>query len=229
MLKQDAIADFRYDPQTQRYRWRDGAGKGRFASKTAILQRTRAYIQEEQAELVNVGQRLTQGDITLGQFQRQAAEHVKNIHIAQAMLGKDGLGNMTSSDYLRVGRELKRHYYQGIDSETGRRYGLKHLAQEVKDGRVSEAQLLSRIAMYGESGKVSYWDAWKSDRTEAWGVRRVAGDDRSCPFCVEQASIGPRLIPEIPSCGCCPQCLSRCRCNILELSLEDAIARGARP
>lgn len=231
VARHDAIADFRYDPQSGRYRWRSGTGKGQFASTEVVLSRTRAYVDEQKQELINTGRRLSNGQIDLEQFQRQAAEHVKQIHLAQATLGKGGIHRMQGEDWLRVGRELKRHYYSGIGEE-GKRFGLQHLADDIRMGRVSKAQLLNRLGMYGDAGKVSYWDAWKSDRTGRWG-RRVLGSSKPCSFCIEQAGMDARLIEDIPPCGCCPQCLSRCKCSIVETEAPrlgrgdgDLLSRG---
>lgn len=219
-VRLDAIADFRYEASSGRYRWTSGAGKGQFASKEAILNRTRQFVRAEQQSLQRVGRRLIAGDLNLVEFQREAAQHLKNIHIGQAVLGANGYENMRSEDWLRVGRRLKQQYYSGIDPDSGKRYGLKHLAAEIQQGKVSEAQLLNRLRLYGESGKAAYWDSWKAQRTDRSGVRRLGVADRHCSFCLAQAEIGPRPISKIPAPGCCPQCLGNCKCSIV---LSDAL------
>lgn len=212
VLHFDAIEEFYYDPRTQRYRWRGTSG-GRFASKSAVLERTRRYVDEQRSQLTQHTLDLANNKITLVQWQQRSSETLKKIHISQAILGHDGLENMTSADWLRVGREVKRQTLGGI-ADDGRRYGIKHLARELQQGKVTEGELLARIQMFGNSGKVSHSEAFKAHNIGSLAVRVLGKSDRHCPFCVEQASKEPRPIEEVPTIGCCPQCLTSCRCTI---------------
>lgn len=210
--RRDRLEEFTYDPATGRYRWKGAAG-GQFASKKTVFTRLRSYIEEQKESLRGVGQRWVDKDIDLGQFQQQAADRLKNIHISQSVLGHDGLENMKGDDWLRVGRELKRHYYAGI-GDNGKRYGLSHLAQEMKEGKVSDSQLLSRLDMYGNSGKVSKSQGFIAHNMGAFAIRVLGNTDNHCSFCLEQAAKPAQPIEDVSPIGCCPNCLARCRCSI---------------
>ena len=223
------IEEFLFDRNANRYRWRSESGRGQFASKEAVFSRTRTYIEEQKTELQQIGQRLIDGQIDLTQFQQQAGQTLKNIHTSQAILGRDGLENMAANDWLRVGRELQRQYYRGFDRENDRRYGLAHLSREVANGDVSDRQLLNRLSMYGESGKVSHSEAFKAANEGKWAIRKLGATDRHCAFCLDQASEGPRRIEDVPSVGCCPQCMSRCLCQLVIVDPPERARRSRNP
>ena len=213
MLQQrlDRIEEFTYDPQTNRYRWR-GAGRGQFASKKTVLKRLESYVDEQRQAIQDIGQQLIDGDIDAKQFQRDVGQRLKNIHTSQAVIGHNGIENMGSEDWLRIGRELKRQYYNGRNGD--RRYGVKHLTQEVIDGEVSSAQLLNRLDMYGLSGKVSQSEAFKAHNLGSFAIRVLGANDDHCAFCLAQAAKPAQPIEDVATIGCCPQCLTRCQCSI---------------
>ncbi|MEL6224563.1 MAG: hypothetical protein AAFR31_18160 [Cyanobacteria bacterium J06627_8] len=225
-LPRHDIEEFLYDRRLNRYRWRSQSGAGQLASKASVFNRTRTYINEQKTELRTIGQRLIDGQINLTEFQRSAGQTLKNIHLSQAMLGRDGLENMAANDWLRVGRELQRQYYRGLDRENNRRYGLAHLSREIADGKVSDRQLLNRLSMYAESGKVSFSEAFKAANEGKWVIRRLGATDRHCAFCLAQAAEGPRKIEDVPAPGCCPQCMSRCLCSLV---IVDPPRRSRNP
>lgn len=212
VLHHDALEEFRYDPQSRRYRWR-GRGGGQFASKQAVLERTRTYVDEQRSQLSQHAIALANKDIDLAQWQRRSAETLKKIHVSQAVIGHNGVENMTNTDWLRVGREIKRQTLGGV-ADDGRRYGIKHLARELQNGSVTEGELLARIQMYGHSGKVSQSEAFKAFNVGSLAIRVLGATDKHCPFCVAEAAKGPRAIADVPTIGCCPQCLTNCKCSI---------------
>lgn len=224
-VRKDAIADFRYDPASKRYRWREGAGKNQFAPKAAVLERTRAYVVSQSNELVRLADRLDAGDITLGQFQRDAALALKQIHVSQAFLAAGGHENLNDADWLSVGRTLKKHYYDGKEGD--RKFGIKWLAQDIKDGKVSLAQLRNRLKQFAASGKETYWriSAEKSGKPYAM---RLLGDAEHCEQCPKYAALPPQSIADVvlPTQKC--DCRSNCKCQLVFLSLEEAVAAGMK-
>ena len=225
-IRLDAIFDFSYDQQTNRYRWISGPLRGSFASKEAVMSQSASQVSRNAATLSGLASKVSNGEITLKQFQEQAGDALRKIHVAQAALGKGGWEKMQPEDWLRVGRELKRQYYDG-KADDGRRFGLKHLAADIRDGKMSEAMLRSRLEAFAESGKVAYWAAWKTENGGAYGIRRLGVTDNHCAFCLTQAAIGPRPIAEIPPPGCCPQCLTRCKCSIVISDRADSLLAGS--
>lgn len=206
--------DFRFDPKSNRYRWRD---TNKFAPKAAILARTRTYIDNQKQALIQLGRDLSDSKIDLIKFQREAVDIVKSLHLSQAMLGRDGIENLKSGDFLAIARELKRQYKDGKDPDTGKPFGLKWLAQDIKDGNVSRAQLLNRLRMFGDASKISFW-LMKRQTALDGGMslaRRILNPDaENCPDCFAYAGMGIKPIADLPLPGERCQCRTQCQCSI---------------
>lgn len=223
------INGIEYDPKSKRYRIVSGSGgKGQFISKAAFLNQAKKRVVSESQALVDLAAKVADKSLSLRDFQLQAAKHLKSIHVTQAILGKNGVENIKAEDWLKVGRELKRQYYSGIDPITGKRFGLKHLVADIKAGKVSQAQLKARLKLYAQSGKTSYWTA-KVDHEGGYGFRELGKRDRNnCPECVELASRGAMAASALVLPGQQCRCRSNCRCRLkLYATLEEAI--GALP
>ncbi|NEP60318.1 MAG: hypothetical protein F6K31_25500 [Symploca sp. SIO2G7] len=211
--------DYYYDRKTNRYKYKD---TNRFAPKQAILALTKKYRDHSKADLIKLAHQYHSGQLSLEQFQRLAASNIKQIHLAEAILGAGGVEVMTPARFLIVARQLKRQYYTGIDPLTRDRFGLKHLAADIVDG-ISEAQLANRLRMYGDAAKVSFWSvktdvARSQDNTEA---RRVLGrTHQHCEQCLRYAALGWVSIEQLilPTQQC--ECRSQCKCTVEFRSLH---------
>lgn len=228
--RQDAIANFRYDPKTKRYRWREGAGKNQFASKEAVLEQTQRYIVRLSQEMVDLVEAVQIGELQGWQLERAAGEKLKQIAIAQTFLGTNGYENATDEDWLATGRFLKQQYYQGRDEQTGDRYGLKYLFQDYNSGKISEAKLKQRLGLYAQSGKTMFWDA-RSRFMERQGkpyAYRKLGQAEHCADCVAYSRMAPQSVVDIVKPGERCDCHTNCKCSLVFVSLEDAVKRGAK-
>ncbi|MBW4460452.1 MAG: hypothetical protein KME47_09455 [Nodosilinea sp. WJT8-NPBG4] len=220
----DAITpNVRFDPRVKRYRYID---TGQFLKKEAALNLTKGYIEREKVKLIELADKLESGEITLFQFQLRAAEHLKHIHVSSGILGAGGSEYLTSNDFLTIARKLKNQYYSGI-GEDGKRYGLKFLAMDIEAGNVSVARLKQRLAMYADSGQQSYWQM-KRDRArdKPWEVRVLDPLARHCGSCIAHASRGIQKLGVLPLPSQDCTCYNRCRCELIQLTLEEAVARG---
>lgn len=216
------IRDFTFDRRSGRYKWTSGAGKNQFASKTAVLNRTRSLIVDRSNELVGLADRLASGERSLLEFQRDAAEILRDLHVLQAGISV-GFENLFANDYARIGRELRQQYTIGR-GENGDRFGVKWLADDIAKGKVSEAQLKARLKAFAASSKKSYWQALQAKNEGRFGFRVLAGSDRSCPDCVAYAAEGIKPVSELklPAHNC--QCRNNCRCTLsIYKTLKQAI------
>jgi hypothetical protein len=211
--------DYTFDPSSQRFRYRDTK---KFAPRAATLALTERYISGQKQSLIGLSKQYHSGAIGVGDFQRQAAEHVKNLHLSQMVLGRGGLDNVTPQDFLKVARELKRQYKDGKGAD-GEKFGLKHLVADL--GNMSELQLANRLRMYGDASVVSYWAGAIGDAE--YGIRRL-GVAEHCPDCVAYAAEPPKPIADVPLPTQNCQCRSQCKCSILGLSLAEAIKLGLK-
>lgn len=224
-LRTDTIADIKYDPRSRKYRIVSGAGKGQFISLKAFLASTDRYLQQQQQELIALGDRLSAGAITLRQFQEQASIHIREIHTSSAILGRGGIHNMTAENWLEVGREVKKHLWSGRDELNGRSFGIKHLAQDVKDGKLTPGQLRSRLQMFAESGRYSR-DLMElqsaKDAGKLYAIRSL-GVAEHCPECPTLVQNDPISIDRIVLPGRLCSCRSRCKCSVRFLDLSETI------
>lgn len=216
--------DYFFDKKVGRFRYKDSK---KFAPRTAVLNLTRANIGARSQELIDLGDRLSNGDINLLTFQLEAAKLVKRIHVQSAILGHNGIDAMTDADWLRVARTLKTQYYDGKDPETGKRFGLKHLADDIRNGKVTPAQLRNRLRLYAQAGNSSYWAAYQASekKLKPYGIRAL-GDSEHCADCMGYAALLPQPIEQVVLPGTKCRCKVACKCSILSLTLQEAIDRG---
>ncbi len=226
MLRTDIFQEFKYEPGLNRYRIVSGSGKGQFISKEAFISSTERYVVEQSKKLINLGYELSSQKISLEDFQSSAAKYLKEIHISQVILGNGGIEGITAGDWGNVGNTLKAQYYSGVDSKTGSRYGLKWLVRDLKEGKVSESQLINRLGLYARSGKLSYWKQRSRKEGTKDFARRTLGASEHCPDCVRYAALGiqPKERLPLPLEAC--ECRTNCKCSITFMSFEEAVKKG---
>jgi|GEM_PF-1204110 len=212
----DFAAEYKLD-RNGRLRYSSGAGRGQYAPRSATLALEARSIALAKAELQALGDRVSSGRLSLRDFQQEAGELLRQIHCSSAIVGRGGLDRMTSEDFLAIGRLLKVQYYDGKDAETDRRFGLKHLAAELKAGTVSPTMLSYRLGLYADSGKISFYEMERRSRQDEGKTearRLLANADRSCPECTAYARMGWGAIDQavLPTQKC--SCRVRCRCQL---------------
>lgn len=229
-LRDFAEREFAFDRRSGRYRIRSGAGKGQFISREAILALTRGAIAQNKIQLVNLADELDSESINLRDFQLQAARLLRMIHIQQAAIAAGGVEQITPEEWLSVARRLKQQYYAGRDYSTNKRYGIKWLAKDIREGKVSLAQLRQRLGLYANSGIETFWDiqARKAFSQGApYAIRHLGATDDHCPQCPQYAALPPQPVTSVirPTQSC--DCKNNCRCRLEFLSFEDAVRLGA--
>lgn len=163
-------------------------------------------IEYHQAQMNTLTQALTDGRLTLAQWERAFALQLKDLHLQEAALARGGWQNMTQADFGRVGRLLRDQY------------GFLHdFAQDIATGEYSSEKTLWRAGLYASSGREAYWRA--AETTARAGQmtmeRRIAvGDKGTCHTCDHWASEGWRPLGTLPAPGgsSC-EGYSNCRCE----------------
>lgn len=206
---------WKFDVKSGRYRYTD---TGQFAPREAIMNLINGRVAIAKQEIGNITDNFTDGRISLKAWEKQIAEQLKFIHVQSAILGKGGIDKMQPEDWLKVARELKKQYYTGIDESTGKKFGLKQLVKEIKEGKVSSQQLKARLNLYANSGKLSYYEAISSQKKEQnyTLMKRVLGAvHKSCDECMSYASQGwqPIGLLPLPTQKC--TCKNNCKCSVL--------------
>jgi hypothetical protein len=199
-------ADFQWDKRQLRYR-----RAGKFVSERAVKLAIRRVIRTSQAEMRALGESMARGEIDVAEFQSRFASELKNLHVSAAMAGQGGPANMTSADYLRVGRGLKSQY----------RY-LNNFARQIGNGELNRQQIRMRSEMYIRSSNGAY-EGGRRDSAIAAGYRyekNVLGkNENHChtgPIregCIEVTARGWQMIGMMPLPGQ-RRCLSMCFCSL---------------
>jgi hypothetical protein len=212
MLILDAIPEIFFDVRSRRWKYRDSKA---FASMEAVKNQANKYLRSQQHDLVLLGKKYLDGKLSLKQFQLEAGQKIKGIHLAEMIRATNKQGDVKADLFLLVGRNLKQQYYSGKDPLTKERFGLKYLVEDLVAGKVSDRQLANRLSMFGESGKVSHWGTKsaiaKDNYTEA---RRILGKAEHCAECVEYSKRGWSTIENaiLPTIAC--SCRTRCKCSL---------------
>jgi hypothetical protein len=192
-------------------RWYD-TGNGRFVAEQAVTDEMRLHQTATYNVLDNLTSQLYGGQITLEQWQIGVAYELKDAHLAQAMFAVGGKNNMTQANYGRVGHTLRDQY--GF---------LNGFAQDIAAGRVSEAQALARIRMYGNATQASYWREYRNATTELiyWNLNPA----EHCGDCVGLAGgspYKPQDLSQVPGDGA-TQCRGNCKCTLSREAIPQAV------
>lgn len=192
------------------YRYNNTYGRwetpnGQFLSNDAVIAEMRVHQEASINRLKLYTERLYANQMSLQQWQLAVASELKDSHLAQAMFAVGGKQNMTQANYGRVGGTLADEY----------RY-LANFAQDIANGKQSEAQALARITQYGQSTQQSYHreyvDATPDNVLIYW---RLNPADH-CNDCVSLASgspYKPSELPTVPGAGA-TQCRGNCKCEL---------------
>lgn len=148
-------------------RFRDPEGK--IVSQTKVRSLKGKIVDSHQREARELVRRVYAGDLHVDQFVVQMRARIKQVHLTEYMLGRGGRNVMTASDRGRVGGILSREY----------RY-LQRFANDVRDGKLSEAAAMNRIDLYIDAGAGTYERGYMI----AWDVDM------------------PELPPRHPNCAC---------------------------
>lgn len=141
-------------------------------------------------DLDRLGQSLVDGRITLGMYEEDFRTRMRQYLTGAAMIGKGDPEAMTSSDWGKVGAQLKKQYNW-----------LHGFTQSIYDNRetVSLAAINARAHLYAEAGTV------------------VANEIQAGYFAPNTRRVPVNILPWIPGDGS-TRCLNRCGCQwILEV------------
>jgi hypothetical protein len=88
---------------------------------------------------------LAGGKLTLNEWLLQMRKIIKEAYIAEYSLAVGGIGNLTQSDYGRIGAMLKKQYQY-----------LQNFAEDIAKGNLSQAQIAYRAKMYIDSSTQAF-------------------------------------------------------------------------
>jgi len=195
-------AAWSYDRNSGRYR----DEKGRFLSQASVEKLVDARIDKLEASLKRITRMLSNGNITLDQWEASVREAIKGAHIQAAIVGYGGKDQMGSGEYGRIGQRLRSEYAY-----------LQGFALDLLEQRVSAPQSIARIGLYAKSIRGSYWQGIEiRKQQQGHGLMRRILDEQAqhCSDCIAFASRGIVPIGSVPLPGQRCKCGSRCRCRV---------------
>ena len=121
----------------------------------AVRELGSANLDSVQARVESLAGALAAGGISLGEWQSQMRQALKDAHIQMYVLGVGGTGQLTQQDYGRIGGILQEQF----------RY-LDGFAAEIARGGLTAAQIRARAAMYAQAAR----EAYERGKARAWNV-----------------------------------------------------------
>lgn len=195
--------DYLFNPKTQRYHYKSGAGRGQFISNAALRFMMQQNITQTQADIRTVGDLLVNGKISLATWEETTAKALKNLHIQSYLLGRGGKGMMEQRDYGLIGYRLRREYQY-----------LRKFAEELRTKGMTEAQFKQRLDQYTNAGNGLYQKAKTEGHQKAgyqW-ERRIRTKTESCQPCISFEGMGWQPIGTLPAPTEQCSCRSNCGC-----------------
>jgi len=176
ILAERLDAEWSFDRGAGRYRDK----RGRFLSRKAVQAIVDKRIEKLATKLRRYTQMLSDGNLTLDQWQASVREAIKTVHIQNAIIGKGGRDNMTASDYGKIGQRLRQEYAY-----------LQGFASDLLEQRASLPMALARVGLYAESSRGSYWQGTELRQQEqGYSLMRRILDPQAqhCDDCVRYAT-----------------------------------------
>jgi len=195
-------AAWSYDRNSGRYR----DEKGRFLSQASVEKLVDARIDKLESSLKRITRMLSNGNITLDQWDASVREAIKGAHIQAAIVGYGGKDQMGSGEYGRIGQRLRSEYAY-----------LQGFARDLLDQRVSAPMAAARIGLYAQSVRGSYWQGTElRKQQQGYGLMRRILDPQAqhCQDCIDHAARGLAPIGSLPMPGQRCACRARCKCRV---------------
>ena len=148
-----------YDPRIHNFRNLD---TGRIVSRRKVQVWSDDFISTTGGDSDALADMLIAGTLDLPEWERRMRELIKETYIAEYMLGRGGLNQMTFRDWGVLGHELRDQYQF-----------LSGFAADIAAGRLSPAQLKNRARMYIDGAHQMF----QRGRSEAFGMPRLPAYD----------------------------------------------------
>ena len=163
-----------FDDRSKSYR---DTASGQYISPKEAIKRRDEFIEAQKAITDRLTDQLSSRQIDLNRWIMDMREVTKDTYSTEYMWGKGGRNNMTQRDWGIIGRELRDQY--GF---------LDNFANDMAQGKLTEAQARVRARMYIDGGTQMYERA----RSESMGLPRLS---------------------QYPADGQ-TQCLTKCKCHL---------------
>lgn len=192
-------------------RYRDNVS-GRFIAEKRIIEEVTKFDGNQIGPNIEaITKRMTDGRITVAEWQSQMKLELKNANIVNAQAGRGGRKAMTQADYGRQGGRLG-FEYRKVDQ-----FAADIVKRHGTDQEMSVAAINARAQLYANGPRTAMFDGMTAAKKGAGFTeeRRVLGATEHCAVCVGFAAEGWQPIGHFPEPG--TRCLGMhlCGCDKL--------------
>lgn len=131
-----------WNAKARRYR---NTRTGRFIGPKQMLELRDQFVAAMQDDMRRLTQRLARRDLTIQDYVVEARRLMRTTHVDEYVLARGGRGQMTASDWGKLGATLKFQYER-----------FQAFAQEIAAGQMSVAQINRRALMYVDAATQSF-------------------------------------------------------------------------
>ena len=170
-----------------------------------VAQEVERYERKQQT----LATRFVNGNVSFEDWQKQSKELVKQSHVNMTRLGRGGKDRTFGIHYLQTAQDLRTNHYPA----------LKQFAQDIKDGKLTNKQIIARSKLYGSASKTAFERArvtpdYKNPTQLRLGRRRLGSCRNHCQDCISYALIGWQPLEQIILPGTNCACHGNCCCSI---------------
>jgi hypothetical protein len=198
------LRDIAFDKDNEQYRYKHNNRKLPDAELMRMLKRD----AKKQADNVEFFTReMLTGKMPFTEWQKYMAETAKKQEIKYLRVGRGGKENTFAIHYLESGNQLRTVDYPA----------LRKFAEDVTNGKLSEAQIIARARTYAnhipayERGKLS---RIKDKGGNILARRRLGTCANHCADCILLAQQGWLPINQVPPPGQACRCRANCCCSL---------------
>jgi hypothetical protein len=160
------------------------------------------FVAAQKAKMVALTGQVTAGDIGMLRWQKEMRDVLRTSFIDQYVMAKGGRGNMTPSDWGKIGRMLQ-----------GQEKYLRNFAADIYAGDVSKAQAAVRAAMYAGSSRQAF-EAGKAAELGMPDLPQYPGDggtvcktNCACSWAIVEVEGGWDCTWTLGAAEHCPDCV----------------------
>jgi len=200
------LPGYTYEPGTGRYR----GGDGRFVSRGRITDLLADAIAGNERQMLRNVTAYVEGRLDPQTWVADQSLALKREYLQNAALGAGGWDRLTQRDYGRIGGKL------------GAEYGrMANLAEQIAAGEATLPQALNRVHMEQGGAHTVFFETERDHMPPAPDgmtrlERRVLGESEHCEDCLTYYEQGWAHEGELPVPGEASQCLTNCRCMLLQ-------------
>jgi len=201
----DLLSGYTFDDRSCRYR---SLTTGRYVARGRIVELLDAQIQQRGSRLARLTMDYAANKLTPRDWIVAMRDELRRAHLQYASLGRGGWDRLAgdAKAYGRIGGILQADYRR-----------LLGFADDIANGRLSDAQILNRLEMYLGNARREFWENQR-DGLRASGqryeARRVLQPAEHCEDCIVMAREGWKPIEQLVMPGEGSRCLTNCKCVV---------------